>query len=173
MCLIQEDTQSYFDQNYKDIYDKYLSGNYDGIIIHNSDKSADDAILAIVDNVGQVKSATYSADLSGFTDNIGTFDGADKDIRFSERDPDSFAARQEVQKQLIKENAILKEDNILLKELVALQGKVTNGTILKKSSVDVVSKKIMKQLLALFLEQFFVQFLVLMLFFQHPHHQSK
>ena len=65
---------------------------------------------------------------------------------YSDRDPDSFEARQEVQKQLVKENAILKEDNILLKELVALQRKVTNGTILKKSSVDAVSKKIMKQL---------------------------
>ncbi len=71
---------------------------------------------------------------------------SDTDTRYSERDPDSFAARQEVQKQLVKENAILKEDNILLKELVALQRKVTNGTILKKSSVDAVSKKIMKQL---------------------------
>lgn len=65
---------------------------------------------------------------------------------YSDRDPDSFEARQEVQKQLVKENAILKEDNILLKELVALQRKVTNGTVLKKSSVDAVSKKIMKQL---------------------------
>lgn len=65
---------------------------------------------------------------------------------YSDRDPDSFEARQEVQKQLVKENAILKEDNILLKELVALQRKVTNGTILKKSSVEAVSKKIMKQL---------------------------
>ena len=71
---------------------------------------------------------------------------SDPDIRYSDRDPDSFESRQEVQKQLAKENAILKEDNILLKELVALQRKVTNGTVLKKSSVDAVSKKIMKQL---------------------------
>ena len=71
---------------------------------------------------------------------------SEENALYSERDPDSFEARQEVQKQLVKENAILKEDNILLKELVALQRKVTNGTILKKSSVDAVCKKIMKQL---------------------------
>ena len=53
-------TQSYFDENHEEIYNRYLSGDYDGIIIHNSDKSADDAVLAIVDNSGQVKSATYS-----------------------------------------------------------------------------------------------------------------
>ncbi len=76
-------TQSYFDENHEEIYNRYLSGDYDGIIIHNSDKSADDAVLAIIDNAGQVKSATYSEDLSGETDNIGTFDRGQKDIRYS------------------------------------------------------------------------------------------
>ncbi|MBQ4067566.1 MAG: hypothetical protein IJD22_07980, partial [Clostridia bacterium] len=76
-------TQAYFDQNSDEIYIKFLSADYDGIIIHNSDKSADDAVLAIVDNAGQVKSATYSEDLSGPTDNIGAFDRGQKDIRYS------------------------------------------------------------------------------------------
>jgi len=37
----------------------------------------------------QIKSATYSEDLSGPTDNIGTFDRGQKDIRYSERNTDS------------------------------------------------------------------------------------
>lgn len=105
-------------------------------------------VYAFFNPKNQLKSAdTVTYDLFGKVIPLSKrFNTTNKDIRYSDRDPDSFEARQEIQKQLIKENAILKEDNILLKELVALQRKVTNGTILKKSSVDAVSKKIMKQL---------------------------
>ena len=67
---------AYFDQNAQDIYEKYLSGNYDGIIIENRNKSADDSIIYMLDNPNQIKSAT---------DNIGTFDGSNPDTLYSSR----------------------------------------------------------------------------------------
>ena len=68
---------AYFDQNAQDIYEKYLSvGNYDGIIIENRNKSADDSIIYMLDNPNQIKSAT---------DNVGTFDGSNPDILYSSR----------------------------------------------------------------------------------------
>ena len=66
---------AYFDQNAQDVYEKYLSGeNYDGIIIENRNKSVDDSVIYLLDNPTQIKSAT---------DNIGTFDGKNPDIRYS------------------------------------------------------------------------------------------
>lgn len=65
---------AYFDQNAESIYSQYLSGDYDGIIIENSDKSVDDSVIYMVDNSAQIKSAT---------DNIGTFDRTNPDIRYS------------------------------------------------------------------------------------------
>lgn len=67
---------AYFDQNAQDIYEKYLSGDYDGIIIENRNKSADDSIIYMLDNPNQIKSAT---------DNVGTFDGSNPDILYSSR----------------------------------------------------------------------------------------
>ena len=67
---------AYFDQNAESIYSQYLSGDYDGIIIENSDKSVDDSVIYMVDDPTQIKSAT---------DNIGTFDGTNPDIRYSKR----------------------------------------------------------------------------------------
>lgn len=68
---------AYFDQNAQEIYEKYLNGsNYDGIIIENRNKSADDSIIYLLDNPNKIKSAT---------DNIGTFDGSNPDILYSSR----------------------------------------------------------------------------------------
>lgn len=71
---------AYFDHNAESIYSQYLKGDYDGIIIENSNKSADDSIIYMVDNPTQIKSAT---------DNIGTFDRNNPDIRFELRTTDS------------------------------------------------------------------------------------
>ena len=54
----------YYDENYLDIDVQFLSGDYDGIIIENSDKSVDDSVIYLVQNPNQIKSAT---------DNVGTF----------------------------------------------------------------------------------------------------
>ena len=54
----------YYDENYLDIDVQFLSGEYDGIIIENSDKSVDDSVIYLVQNPNQIKSAT---------DNVGTF----------------------------------------------------------------------------------------------------
>ena len=69
-------TNEYYDTNYEKIYDQYFRGNYDGIIIENSDKSADTSVIYLVDNPTQIKSAT---------DNIGTFDRNNPDIRYSKK----------------------------------------------------------------------------------------
>ena len=68
------DTVSYFDANHEKIYEQYLSGDYDGVIIENSNKSSDIGVLYLVDDSTQVKSAT---------ENIGTFDKDNPDIRYS------------------------------------------------------------------------------------------
>ena len=67
---------AYFDNNSEVIYDKYLRGNYDGIIIENSNKSVDDSVIYLLDDPTQIKSAT---------DNIGTFDRNNPDIRYQKR----------------------------------------------------------------------------------------
>ena len=65
----------YYDRHAESINLDYLTGDYDGIIIENSDKSAYPTVLYLVDNPAQVKSAT---------DNLGTFDKSESDIRYSE-----------------------------------------------------------------------------------------
>lgn len=65
----------YYDRHAESINLDYLTGDYDGIIIENSDKSAYPTVLYLVDNPAQVKSAT---------DNLGTFDKSERDIRYSE-----------------------------------------------------------------------------------------
>lgn len=66
----------FYDLNYRDIEIKYLDGDYDGIIIQNHDKSIDDSVMYLVQDPAQIKSAT---------DNVGTFDPENPDIRYSER----------------------------------------------------------------------------------------
>lgn len=65
---------AYFDKNAEAVYKQYLNGDYDGIIIENSDKSVDDSVIYMLDNPTQIKSAT---------DNLGTFDSGNPDIRYS------------------------------------------------------------------------------------------
>ena len=78
-------------------------------------------------------SAFYPEQIKSSTDNIGTFDGSNPDIRYSQRD----VGRQEaVTQALEKENAKLREDVAELRELVSLQRQVTNGTKFTKTSVE-------------------------------------
>lgn len=79
----------------------------------------------------QIKSAT---------DNIGTFDSSNPDIRYSDRDP----AAGRVNEVLQKENAKLKEDVQYLKDLVKLQKSVTGGTKFTKTSVESMAGNLMK-----------------------------
>ncbi len=65
---------AYFDKNAEAVYKQYLNGDYDGIIIENSDKSVDDSVIYMLDNPTQIKSATG---------NLGTFDAGNPDIRYS------------------------------------------------------------------------------------------
>ena len=82
-------------------------------------------------------SAFYPEQIKSATDNIGTFDGSNPDIRYSQRD----VGRQEaVTQALEKENAKLREDVGELKELVKLQRQVTNGTKFTKTSVEAAAR---------------------------------
>ena len=79
----------------------------------------------------QIKSAT---------DNIGTFDSSNPDIRYSDRDPAAGRVNQVLQ----SENAKLKEDVQYLKDLVKLQKTVTGGTKFTKTSVESMAGNLMK-----------------------------
>lgn len=62
----------YYDTNYKEIKEKYNNGDYDGIIIENTDKNNDDSIIYLVSNPEQIKSVN----------NQGMFDESNPNIYF-------------------------------------------------------------------------------------------
>lgn len=64
-------------------------------------------------------------------------------FRYQDRDVEQEKAYQKVTKQLSKENAKLREDLTYLKELLKLQGKVTDGKMLSKTSLQAVAKRLM------------------------------
>ena len=66
-----------------------------------------------------------------------------QNILYSERDTDTAAQYEKVNRQLTKENEKLTEDVENLKELLGLQGKETHGKVMKKSSLEAIAKKIM------------------------------
>lgn len=105
---------------------------YDGVFLSDDTGSwgrKTDAIIAL--DPEQVKSAT---------DNIGTFDRSNPDIRYSDRDPSVARMNQALE----KENAKLKEDVTELKKLLALQKSLTHGTMFTKSSVESMAGILMK-----------------------------
>lgn len=63
----------------------------------------------------------------------------DPDIRYSDRDPDAGKMNRILQKQ----NAELKDTVEYLKELVRLQGKVTDGTVYTWGSVEAAARRLM------------------------------
>ena len=66
-----------------------------------------------------------------------------EDVLYSDRDIEQEKAYQKVTQQLSNENAKLREDLTYLKELLKLQGKVTNGKMLSKTSLQAVAKRLM------------------------------
>jgi hypothetical protein len=64
-------------------------------------------------------------------------------VKFQDRDADTTENIEKINKQLAKENLKLIEDVKYLKELVKLQGKETHGKVLKKSTVELVAKRLM------------------------------
>ena len=121
---------AYFDQNAQEVYEKYLSeDNYDGIIIENRNKSADDSIIYLLDNPSQIKSAT---------DNIGTFDKKNPDIRYSQR-----VREGDQVERLAKQNEVLEKEVEYLKELVKIQKRGNKDNILDRNSVNKQGKVLM------------------------------
>ncbi len=80
--------------------------------------------------------AFYPTQIKSATDNIGTFDRNNPDIRYSTRDPEL----QKANAVLEKENSQLREDVKELKALLKLQRQVTNGTKFTKSSVEAAAR---------------------------------
>lgn len=124
------DPISHFDKNADRIYEKYFNGDYDGIIVKDSTGKNSDSILALVDNATQIKSAT---------DNIGTFDRTNPDIRFSlmeetdesvtdnarEKETVSVAAEEISSDDVIIERKSKKKpDGAMLKEKAELKNKI-------------------------------------------------
>ena len=62
----------YYDYNFEEIKKEYNNGNYDGIIIENTDKNSDDSIIYAVPKSEQIKSVG----------NRGTFDAENPNIYF-------------------------------------------------------------------------------------------
>lgn len=136
----EDETISLWEQNdlemstrAKEIITQCLRDNgYDGVFLSIDSGSwgrQTDAIIAL--DPSQVKSAT---------DNIGTFDGQNPDIRYSDRDPDVGKMNRILQKQ----NAELKDTVQYLRELVRLQGKVTDGTVYTRGSVEWAAKRMIR-----------------------------
>ena len=99
------------DMSHDDLQQEMRNRDYDGVIQYDSDG---DILFAVTFDSEQIKSAT---------DNIGTFDGGNPDIRYSSRDP----AQQKIQKAMEQDNAQLKEDVSRLEELLKRQHTVTGG----------------------------------------------
>ena len=70
-------------------------------------------------------------------------DDVNEGLRYQERDDDAAKKIEKINKQLAAENVKLIEDVKYLKELVKLQSKETHGKMLKKSTVELVAKRLM------------------------------
>ena len=80
-------TADYYDNNRDSIYDQYLSGDYDGIIIRDS-SGGDDNTIYLLDDANRIKSAeTVVYDDQGNVIPLSErFNRENQDIRYSERD---------------------------------------------------------------------------------------
>ena len=70
--------------------------------------------------------------------------GLKETLRYQDRDPEVEKAYEDVNKQLTKENAKLKEDVASLKELLKIQKTVTHGKMFSKTSIEAVAGRIMR-----------------------------
>ena len=66
------------------------------------------------------------------------------DIRYSSRNKEAVENYEKVNELLVKENEQLREDVKALKELVRLQNKVTHGKMMKESSLNLITKRLMR-----------------------------
>lgn len=82
----------------------------------------------------------WSMDITDSMKNSVLYEGQ---ALYSDRDPDIAENIEKINKQLAKENVKLIEDVKYLKELVKLQSKETHGKMLKKSTVELVAKRLM------------------------------
>ena len=104
---------------------------YDGVIIHTDKGSfgrSTDAYIAL--HPEQVKSAT---------DNVGTFDKINPDIRYSDRNSQSRQVERLEQK-----NAELKAEAEYLRQVVKVQKSGNKAHILDRSSVNAIGKGLME-----------------------------
>ena len=104
---------------------------YDGVIIRTDEGSfgrSTDAYIAL--HPEQVKSAT---------DNVGTFDKSNPDIRFSDRNSQSRQVER-----LEKKNAELKAEAEYLKQVVKVQKSGNKAHILDRSSVNAIGEGLME-----------------------------
>lgn len=104
---------------------------YDGVIIRTDEGSfgrSTDAYIAL--RPEQVKSAT---------DNVGTFDKSNPDIRFSDRNSQSRQVER-----LEKKNAELKAEAEYLKQVVKVQKSGNKAHILDRSSVNAIGEGLME-----------------------------
>ena len=95
----------YYDTNYKEIKEKYNNGDYDGIIIENTDKNNDDSIIYLVSNPEQIKSVN----------NRGTFDAENPNIYYQRRINESEGQmklfQDVMQLNLFQQEQIFSSDN--------------------------------------------------------------
>lgn len=109
--------------------------DYDGLIL---DEGATGGYGLEVRSRG-LSYVTFSSDQVKNVDNAKPTDNPD--IRFSDRDPAAVA----LNRALEKENAALADEIGYLREMVRLQGKVTNGTKFTRSSVQALAGELMKE----------------------------
>lgn len=107
------------------------NGGYDGVIIEadTTDELLKDTFY-VVFSPNQIKSAT---------DNIGTFDKANPDIRYSSRN--SGESRVD---RLVRKNEELKAEAEYLKQVVKVQKSGNKAHILDRSSVNAIGKGLME-----------------------------
>ena len=114
---------------------------YDSVVVQHGKNNYE----IVVFDSNQIKSAdpvTYD-DKGNVIPLSQRFNMENEDIRYSERDSKTTDDIEKINKQLAKENVKLIEDVKYLKELVKLQGKETHGKMLKKSTVELVAKRLM------------------------------
>lgn len=108
-----------------ELFNKINGTQFDGIIVPTE---------TVAFRPNQIKSAT---------DNIGTFDKNNPDIRYKMRGNPNV---ERVNRVLEKENAKLKEDVADLRAMLKLQRQVTNGTKFTKTSVEAAAKMLKKNM---------------------------
>ena len=118
-----------FDKNGEDLRRRIEAAGFDGVVYHDW---GENKATYVAFSPEQIKLTT------------NTNPTIDPDIRYQDRDPEVEKAYEDVNKQLTKENAKLKEDVASLKELLKIQKTVTHGKTFSKTSIEAVAGRIMR-----------------------------